>query len=477
MINTTNSPVNNEVNTTAAATSTNTTAAPINTTAINSTTATTTTSTPEAPQSFLSTILSNTYVRIGIFIVIGLLVGSIAYEATSSYFAPKKESLSSKNKKTYVPKTVEQVEISPTETINTTPTIVTTPVTTPISTQVSTTPINNTNTNSKTNNTPIVNDDLSNETKLSRIKSSPMVKHSSTNSSESSKKYKYTDLTKSLEKGKLIKANVSSYTSSLIQGHIEAVVSQNIYSSQGNNILIPKGSKIFGSVDKVMSLQLKKILFNWTEIQLPNGYTLTIPMKSIDYDGSKGDTANYINNAPKRIFASLSSNTAQILINMGADILTGKINEVIGTLSSDNSTQNVLSSYLKTLNNASPSISTINTSDPIITNLSNLLSSRAEFTTYLSQFQSILAEGQNGVVEKQQVSAFIISLLSSLNKSKEYIAKNTLNVSNMAAEEIKNLFGMMDDYLSKRIGDFIYISVAENFEIPRELMNEQEVLR
>jgi len=336
---------------------------------------------------------------------------------------------------------------------------------------------NNQQNNTKTNNAPIVNDDLSNETKLSRIKSSPMVKNSSTNSSESSKKYKYTDLTKSLEKGKLIKANVSSYTSSLIQGHIEAVVSQSIYSSQGNNILIPKGSKIFGSVDKVMSLQLKKILFNWTEIQLPNGYTLTIPMKSIDYDGSKGDTANYINNAPKRIFASLSSNTAQILINMGADILTGKINEVIGTLSSDNSTQNVLSSYLKTLNNASPSISTINTSDPIITNLSNLLSSRAEFTTYLSQFQSILAEGQNGVVEKQQVSAFIISLLSSLNKSKEYIAKNTLNVSNMAAEEIKNLFGMMDDYLSKRIGDFIYISVAENFEIPRELMNEQEVLR
>lgn len=85
-----------------------------------------------------------------------------------------------------------------------------------------------------------------------------------------------------LARGKLLDAAIETAINSEVGGEIRAVITRDVYSEWGKNILIPKGSKIFGSYAKAVDGVYGRVAIAWDRIDLINGY-------SINFSGNAAD--------------------------------------------------------------------------------------------------------------------------------------------------------------------------------------------
>lgn len=110
------------------------------------------------------------------------------------------------------------------------------------------------------------------------------------------------DMSFILGRGKIIDAVLETAINSDFGGEVEAMISRDVFSEKGKVILIPKGSKIFGTYG-TSSDAYGRISIIWSRIDLTNGYTIDFDAIAVDNLGRKG-TQGRVDNKFKERFAN-----------------------------------------------------------------------------------------------------------------------------------------------------------------------------
>ena len=91
-----------------------------------------------------------------------------------------------------------------------------------------------------------------------------------------------------LNKGKIIYATLETAVDTDVGGEVTAIISQDVYSQNANNILIPRGSKIFGTYGTTFDPGSNFVNIDWNRIDLPSGNILELKAISVNNLGVKG---------------------------------------------------------------------------------------------------------------------------------------------------------------------------------------------
>jgi type IV secretion system protein VirB10 len=103
--------------------------------------------------------------------------------------------------------------------------------------------------------------------------------------------------------GTLIPAALISAVNSDTTGHLVAQVSQHVYdSATGSAILIPQGTRLYGTYDSRVAYGQRRLPVTWSRVNFPDGTKLDIGnMASLDVTGMSGLTGE-VNNHYWRLF-------------------------------------------------------------------------------------------------------------------------------------------------------------------------------
>ena len=97
-----------------------------------------------------------------------------------------------------------------------------------------------------------------------------------------------------IAEGSLIHATLESATNSDLPGFLRASVSQPVYSENGMQILIPRGSRLIGQYKSGMLQGQSRIFIVWTRLITPNGFSLNLGSPGVDSLGVAGSAADEI---------------------------------------------------------------------------------------------------------------------------------------------------------------------------------------
>ncbi|MBF8246910.1 MAG: TrbI/VirB10 family protein [Rickettsia sp.] len=127
------------------------------------------------------------------------------------------------------------------------------------------------------------------------------------------------DLYLTIKKGKIIDVVVENAINSDYGGEIRAIVTQNIFSEWGKNILIPQGSRIFGEYNQGITDQTGRLFIKWTRIDLPTGHQISFDGDVVDNLGLKGINGKYDNKITEQLVNAFLLSAFDIGIAYGLD--------------------------------------------------------------------------------------------------------------------------------------------------------------
>jgi type IV secretion system protein VirB10 len=101
-----------------------------------------------------------------------------------------------------------------------------------------------------------------------------------------------------IAQGKLFTAVLETAIHTEIPGSVRAVISRDVYGEAGNEVLIPRGSRLFGSYSSTITRGQGRVQISWTRLIRPDGVDLAIKFNASDQFGRSGivgDTDNKYN--------------------------------------------------------------------------------------------------------------------------------------------------------------------------------------
>lgn len=124
-----------------------------------------------------------------------------------------------------------------------------------------------------------------------------------------------------IKTGELIPAVLMSGIDSDLAGNITAIVSQDVYDSvKGKYLLIPKGSKIYGTYDSNILYGQNRLMLIWQRIILPNGYSINLEsMQGIDISGQAG-VKGKVNNHTLKLLRSIVLSSIFNFVSSGVNV-------------------------------------------------------------------------------------------------------------------------------------------------------------
>ena len=123
-----------------------------------------------------------------------------------------------------------------------------------------------------------------------------------------------------LGRGKMIDAIIETAISTDFGGEIRAIIKRDVYSEWGKNILIPKGSRVFGNYGTDgSSAAYGHIAITWTSIDLANGYTLNLSGTGTDSLGRIGNNGRVDNKFKERLANSVLKSMLTISLAQALD--------------------------------------------------------------------------------------------------------------------------------------------------------------
>lgn len=135
------------------------------------------------------------------------------------------------------------------------------------------------------------------------------------------------DMARTVMQGKMINAVLETAINTGIQTQVRAIVSRDVYSELGKNIVIPKGSKIVGNFQTMSGNNMSRIQIIWTRIIRVDGLSININANSADTlgrGGINGELDNKYDIAIKNTF--LSS-----LISIASAVIVDKVTNTVNT--------------------------------------------------------------------------------------------------------------------------------------------------
>jgi len=129
------------------------------------------------------------------------------------------------------------------------------------------------------------------------------------------------DMNLVLGHGKMIDAIIETAVNTDFGGEIRAIIQRDIYSEWGKNILIPKGSRIFGNYATGIDGAYGRIGIEWTRIDLSNGYRLNLSGTGTDALGRKGNQGRVDNKFKERLSNSIMRSVFNVALAHAIDTI------------------------------------------------------------------------------------------------------------------------------------------------------------
>lgn len=98
-----------------------------------------------------------------------------------------------------------------------------------------------------------------------------------------------------IAEGSLVHAILESAINSDLPGHLRAIVNESVYSEDGTNVLIPRGSRLIGQYKSGMLQGQSRIFAVWTRVITPQGISIQLGSPGVDRLGVAGMNADDIN--------------------------------------------------------------------------------------------------------------------------------------------------------------------------------------
>jgi len=152
------------------------------------------------------------------------------------------------------------------------------------------------------------------------------------------------DMNLLLGRGKMIDAVIETAINTDFGGEIRALVNRDVYSEWGKNILIPKGSRVFGNYATGIDGAYGRISITWSRVDLANGYTLNLAGTGIDALGRKGNQGRVDNKFKERFSNAVLRSAFKIAL---ANTVDSIVKPQISSQAAANQTQ--AASAIKTL--------------------------------------------------------------------------------------------------------------------------------
>ena len=96
------------------------------------------------------------------------------------------------------------------------------------------------------------------------------------------------DASITIAQGKMISAILETAINTEMPGIVRAVVSRDIFGESGNKILIPRGSRLYGSYSSSIQRGQARVQIGWTRLIRPDGVSLNINFSAADQFGRSG---------------------------------------------------------------------------------------------------------------------------------------------------------------------------------------------
>jgi type IV secretion system protein VirB10 len=152
-----------------------------------------------------------------------------------------------------------------------------------------------------------------------------------------------------LGRGKIIDAVLESGINTDFGGEVRAVIGRDVFSENGKTILIPKGSRVFGTYATTVDGAYGRISIDWIRIDLTNGYVLNFSGLGVDSLGKKGTHGRVDNKYKERLANAVLMSAFNIGLARGLDKI------VRPPASSQAATQNI--ALANTIQNSANAIS------------------------------------------------------------------------------------------------------------------------
>lgn len=146
--------------------------------------------------------------------------------------------------------------------------------------------------------------------------------------------------------GKLITAVLETAINTEVPGAVRAVVSRDVYGEAGNEVLIARGSRLYGSYSSEVSRGQGRVQINWTRLIRPDGVDLAISSFVSDQFGRSGIEGEVNNKYGSTIANSLLTSILAVAGVAAAE-------KVIGNNGSTSTTNNPTQGSVTTTGNAS----------------------------------------------------------------------------------------------------------------------------
>ena len=96
------------------------------------------------------------------------------------------------------------------------------------------------------------------------------------------------DRSTTIAQGKLLTAVLETAINTELPGFVRGIVSRDVYGESGNNVLIPRGSRLFGSYSSQVQRGQARVDISWTRLIRPDGVDLSISFNASDQFGRSG---------------------------------------------------------------------------------------------------------------------------------------------------------------------------------------------
>jgi type IV secretion system protein VirB10 len=164
------------------------------------------------------------------------------------------------------------------------------------------------------------------------------------------------DRSSTIVQGKMMNAILETAINTEMPGSIRGIISRDVYAESGDKVLIPKGSRLFGSYSTEIVRGQGRVQVNWTRLIRTDGVDLQVGFAAADQfgrSGIEGETDNkygsiIANSALTSMLAIAGSIAAQKL--SGNDSSTTTVDPSTGTsTSTGNPSSQVIADIGKTL--------------------------------------------------------------------------------------------------------------------------------
>ncbi len=295
------------------------------------------------------------------------------------------------------------------------------------------------------------------------------------------------DMNLVLGRGKVLDATIETAINTDIGGEIRALISRDVYSEWGKNILLPKGSRVFGNYALgIEEGAYGRISIEWTRVDLANGYSLNLSGTGMDSLGRKGNQGRVDNKFSERFSNAILRSAFNIAL---ANALDSTVKPQISSQAAANQSQ--VSTNVKNIANG---IFAQEGLTPATKRVQICASSLAAITDKTSTTFTQIDTACTALATDATATdaAKLVSLMSTINASSDALIKNTAtNVEETKAQQAsKQAFTDISDTVKTLIaeqefqptitidqGTPVKIYVNKDYKFPKAAVSKSRSLK